>query len=291
MKILITGGTGFIGSHLVKALKEEHELFLLTRRLVSSNIVPDSHIIVFKDNIRELHKFIELNEIESIIHLATLYIAEHQPEDIKDLILSNIYLGTALLEASVHTKVNWFLNIGTIWQNYNSAPLSDEYNPVNLYAATKQAFMTVAKYYEETTGIRFITLKLCDTYGSGDKRRKIMDLFKECAETGNPLKMSEGLQLIDIIHVDYVIEGINILINKLSTNSKDLKDEYVVSSGRHITLRQLASDYENKFKVKLNLEWGTRPYRKREVMVPYQGQNILKENNNLIYNKLGGGIK
>lgn len=70
-----------------------------------------------------------------------------------------------MLEACKKAETKWFLNTGTIWQNYNVSDKSDEYNPVDLYAASKQAFITMAKYYTETSKLRFCTLKLCDTYG------------------------------------------------------------------------------------------------------------------------------
>lgn len=275
MRILITGGTGFIGRHLIQALLNKQEVFLLSRREVKIQGIPDENIFVFNDNIPSLKNFINQNKIQGVIHLAAYYVAEHKAEDLKNLILSNILLGTSILEAIVNTEVKWFINIGTIWQNYNVRPYSDEYNPVNLYAATKQAFLTIAKYYEETTDIKFVTLKLCDTYGEGDTRRKIINLFWENAKSGNLLEMSEGEQLIDIVHVQTVIKGINKLIEKISSEPDSLKSEYVITSGRQISLRELALDFENKNKVKLNIKWGARNYRKREVMKPYKGYNIL----------------
>ena len=82
--------------------------------------------------------------MEGIIHLASLYLASHRPDQVADLVNANILLGTSLLEAAKLAGVRWFLNTGTIWQNYQSPECSDEYHPVNLYAATKQAFITMA---------------------------------------------------------------------------------------------------------------------------------------------------
>lgn len=274
MRILITGATGFVGRNLYSYLNTRHTLYALTRESSDSSVIAPDHSYVFNGDIDHLKDYLVIEKIDGIIHLATMYVAEHESNQIRDMILSNVYLGTAVLDAASRAGVKWFINIGTIWQNYNSPDYSDKYNPVNLYAATKQAFMTMAKFYTETTPIRFCTLKLCDTYGANDTRRKIMDLFKTIAESGETLDMSEGEQLIDIVHISVVTDAINTLINRISQPDKEILPEYVVTSGRQIPLRRLAQEYEERNNVKLNIKWGARPYRKREVMHPYIGIDI-----------------
>jgi nucleoside-diphosphate-sugar epimerase len=216
-----------------------------------------------------LADYIKSNEIEGIIHLASLYLTVHTPEQVKELVLSNVYFGTAVLEAaSLAGSVKWFLNTGSIWQNYNVK--GTEYNPVNLYAATKQAFIDMAKYYSDVFGIRFCTLKLCDTYGPNDTRRKIFKLFKDYSESGELLKMSPGNQKIDLIYITDIIAGFTRLAELLASDAK-LGDEYVLTSGDQIPLKELAHLFCNVSGRKLNIEWGGRPYRDREVMVPWKG--------------------
>ena len=296
MNILVTGATGYIGSNIVREMSIKHNLYILVRPKSKVENFPTSKVFIFNDNISLLSSFLNENKIDGVIHLASSVIVEHKPEQIKDLILSNIYLGTAILEACVNTKVRWFLNTGTIWQNYNSPDYEDKYNPVNLYAATKQAFMIMAKYYTETSEIRFCTLKLCDTYGPGDTRRKVMSLFEEIAKSGATLDMSPGEQKLDLLHIDDVVKGFETLANLLNDKNTDLRDEYVLSSGKQISLKELAAQYEKEHNVKLNINWGGRPYRKREVMKPYIGNDLpIYENKISILNlphrliKVNGG--
>lgn len=274
MNILVTGATGYIGSNIVKKMSLKNNIYILARPQSKIKDFPLDKVFIFEDNIKQLSQFLNENKIDGIIHLASCVIIEHTPEQIKDLILSNIYLGTAILEACVNTGVRWFLNTGTIWQNYNSPDFEDQYNPVNLYAATKQAFMVMAKYYTETSNIHFCTLKLCDTFGPGDPRRKVMSLFEEIAKTGKTLDMSPGEQKLDLLYIDDVVKGFESLVNLLNKDTKDLREEYVLSSGKQISLRELAAQYEKEHDVKLNINWGGRPYRKREVMIPYKGNTI-----------------
>lgn len=274
MKILITGATGFIGRNLIARMIDEHELHLLVRPNSDISEIGVDNIYVFTDDILELSDYLKDNAIDGIIHLASLYITEHKPEQVKDIVLSNIYFGTALLEACKLANIKWFLNTGTIWQNYNSPDYSDLYNPVNLYAASKQAFITMARFYSETTSIRFCTLKLCDTYGENDTRKKIFTLFGQIAKSGELLNMSPGEQKLDILHISDVVDGF-VHLATLLNDRKNSRNEYVLSCGYQRSLKEWARLYEERNKVTLNINWGGREYRQREVMKPYVG-NILE---------------
>ena len=268
MRILVTGATGFIGTNLTRDLRKKHNLFILGQFEGDPEKL-DLPGIVMSDDIPRLADYMKTNEIEGIIHLASLYLTVHKPEEIKNLVSSNVYFGTAVLEAaSIAGCVKWFLNTGSIWQNYNVKGM--DYNPVNLYAATKQAFIDMAKYYTDVFGIRFCTLKLCDTYGPNDTRRKLFMLFKDYSESGEVLKMSPGEQLIDLIYITDIIAGFTHLAELLASDI-ELGEEYVLTSGRQIPLKELANLFCEVSGRKLNIEWGGRSYRDREVMVPWKG--------------------
>lgn len=271
MRILVTGATGFIGTNLTRELRKQHNLFILGQFEGDPEKL-ELPGIVMTDDIQRLAGYIKDNQIEGVIHLASLYLTVHTPAQVKDLVSSNVYFGTAVLEAaSLAGTVKWFLNTGSIWQNYNTKGM--EYNPVNLYAATKQAFIDMAKYYSDVFGIRFCTLKLCDTYGPNDTRRKIFKLFKDYSESGEVLAMSPGEQKIDLIYITDIIEGFTRLAELLASDV-ELGDEYVLTSGKQIPLKELAQMFSDVSGRKLNIEWGGRPYRDREVMVPWKGTPV-----------------
>ena len=268
MNILVTGATGFIGTHLVEELRKSHQVFILGQFPGDPEKLDLPGYIV-DDDIPRLAEYMREHKISGIIHLASLYLTVHKPEQIRTLVDSNVFFGTTVLEAaSLSGCVRWFLNTGSIWQNFRSS--SDAYRPVNLYAATKQAFIDMARYYTDVFGIRFCTLKLCDTYGPGDPRPKIFKLFKDCSESGEVLKMSPGEQLLDILYISDVVSGFCRLVELLSSD-KQLGEQYVLSSGEHRSLRSLAAAFERISGRPLPIEWGGRPYREREVMVPWRG--------------------
>lgn len=274
MNILITGATGFIGRNLTPFLiKEGHNIHALIRPTTKPDFLFTDKVVVFEDDIPALADYLKSNRIDGIIHLATLYLNTHRPEQIAELVKSNVYLGTAILEAAVAANVKWFLNTGTIWQNFNAPAYSKQYCPVNLYAASKQAFVDMAKYYVEMSDIRFATLKLCDTYGENDTRKKIYSLFEQIAKTGETLDMSPGEQKMDLVHISKVLDSF-LKLTELLHSDDEFEDEYVVSSGQHRTLKEIAEQYEIAHNVKLNINWGGKPYRNREVMEPYIGKEI-----------------
>lgn len=275
MKILITGATGFIGSYLTKKILQDNNVLhaIVRRSSKKSNLDNRIKIFEFDNNTVELTSYMNREKFEGVIHLASLFLSSHKSEDVTNLINSNILFPTVLLEACVENDVKWFINTGTFTQHYKNK----RYSPVNLYSATKQAFEDVAKYYIETSNINFVTIKLFDTFGAGDRRPKIFSLWSKMAKTKDVLDMSPGEQIIDINYVENVADGYMRMAKLLSSNSGiQFKGKtFTLSSGERHTLRQLAKIFEKATNEKLNINWGKRAYRDREVMVPWEkGNNV-----------------
>jgi len=269
MKLIITGANGFIGKHLCKRLQAEGWSFtcLVRPESVRTFFVDNGiHTIQMDGDASSLAEIFKKENATGVVHLASHFVAEHQEKDLGPLVQSNVLFGTQVLDASVKAGVKWFLNTGTFWQHYNGSA----YDPVNLYAATKQALEDIGRYYANAHGLRFCTLKLCDTYGPNDTRNKIFNLWEKIAESGESINMSPGDQLIDIVHVDRVVGSYIRLIAALDAGGIDEEncESYYVSSNIKISLKELAQEYERTNQVKLNINWGGRSYRRREVMAP-----------------------
>lgn len=276
MKILVTGATGFIGKHLTaRLIKNDHTVFAVVRASTDTKELRRAKIktYVFDDNVDKLMVFMNKEKFDGVIHLASLFLAAHKPEDIKGLVDSNVLFGANLLEASIQSNVSWFINTGTFWQHYQN----NNYSPVNLYAATKQAFEDIARYYTETSTINFVTIKLNDTFGPLDVRPKVLNLLSKISQSGEGLDMSPGEQLIDISFIDNVIDGYIQLTKLLSqAGAKKLRGKsFAINSGEVRSLKELTKVFARATKSKLNINWGKREYRPREVMVPWnKGQSV-----------------
>ena len=117
-KILLTGSTGFIGSHLLKELSKDNKIITIIRKKIKKNKKKNIIEISFK-NYDELNLKLRKIKADIIIHCATHYIKNHTFKDIKKLVESNILFGNIILENVELMKVKKFINFSTIWENYN----------------------------------------------------------------------------------------------------------------------------------------------------------------------------
>ncbi len=263
MTILLTGGTGFIGSHLIKVLLSSgHKVGMTVRKKSGSKPLGelDSRVNCYEVDTYESFEqmFTELQP-DCVFHLATLYINKHEPKDIPDILSSNITFGTKLLEAMSRTNCRKIINFGTRWQHVSD----DRYNPANLYAASKEAFLCILKFYNKL-GIKSKTIELCDTFGSGDTRKKVIDLMIDACKRNQSVDMSPGDQVLDIVSVDDVCD----YINRSCVDDVFFDNTCISISGNQVKLKDLGSIIEGYFNTANILKWGNIPYRENEVMVP-----------------------
>ncbi len=268
-RALVTGATGFIGSNLVKSLIQDgwsvHVIVRPGSALAdlegkASGIVCHVH----DGSSRGMVDLVGQANPDVVFHLASCFLAQHRPEDIENLIGSNLLFSTQLAEAMVANGVTRLLNTGTSWQHH----LNADYLPVNLYAATKQAFEDILSYYVDAHGLRVMTLALFDTYGPGDPRQKFVSLLWKTALSGQELAMSPGEQLVDIVYIDDVLDAFFVAADLLLGQAEGHL-RYGISSGQPIRLVDLAKAFEDATGLTLPITWGGRSYRPREVMKPW----------------------
>ena len=201
---------------------------------------------------------------EAIFHLAAHALAAHESRQVESLVQSNILFGTQLLESAVKSGVRYFVNTGTFWQHYRS----EAYNPVSLYAAMKQAFEAILVYYQNAHSLRCTTLELTDTYGPCDHRKKLFHQLKQAQTSGVPLLMTPGMQCIDLVYIDDVVDGFLQALHLIETEERICGMNFSISSGRNLTLREVVSLFEAISGAPVPIVWGGKPYRTREVMQP-----------------------
>lgn len=276
-RALVTGATGYVGSNVTKRLViEGWDVHIVVRpKSILDAIDAVLPSITSHEHDGTTHGMIRIvgdAQPEVVFHLASSFLAQHRPEDVETLISSNLLFSTQLAEAMAVNQVKLLINTSTSWQHHENA----EYNPVNLYAATKQAFEDILAYYIDAHGLNVITLALFDTYGPNDPRPKLISLLWNTALSQEPLAMSPGEQMIDLVHIDDVVDAFIISVGQLLQQSQGHM-RYGISSGMPLRLIDLVAAFEQATGLKLPIDWGGRPYRPREVMIPWTSYKKLPE--------------
>jgi len=274
VRLLVTGASGFVGGHVLRGLADDGHLMAVVVRRGSdaSRIDGRAEILVHDGSTAGLHDLVDGFRPDAALHLASRFVAQHQPEDIDALIEANLRFGCQLLDAMSRCEVGALVDFGTSWQHFHTAPEApDAYHPVSLYAATKQAFQDLVRFYAEARGLCALTLKLSDTYGPGDTRAKLIALLDRISASGETLAMSPGEQAFNLAHVDDVVGAVRVALERVLAAAPGSVESYAVRGEEQLSLRDFVQLYSEVTGRTVNIAWGERPYRDREVMQPWLG--------------------
>jgi nucleoside-diphosphate-sugar epimerase len=81
--------------------------------------------------------------------------------------------------------------------------------------------------------------------------------------------MSPGEQLIDLVYIDDVVEAFIIAADRLMKGNGEAQEDFAVTSGDPILLKELVEEFARACGRPISIQWGGRPYRPCEVMVPW----------------------
>ncbi len=268
MSVVITGGTGYLGTHLAMRLLNAHEdVHIVRRRGSSITQFPGLNIHFHEDDgsANALIDILERSKPTVVYHLAAHYIPAHEASDIPALVDGNILFGTRLFHAMAHTGCKTLVVVGTTWQHISN----ENPAPATLYAATKAGQELIASYFIDAFGLSAAFVRISDTYGPRDQRKKLFWFLRNAALTGQPLAMSPGEQYLDMIYVEDAIEALCQAGAATQATKPGKANIWIAKAARRYRLRDIVQIWQNVTQYRLSVEWGARAYRPREVMQPW----------------------
>ncbi len=285
MNILLTGATGFVGSHLLDHLLFEHHNVAILKRSTSDtwritdSISAISYVDI--DNEKDLSEVFSKHHIDAVIHTATLYIKrETDPEELRAMNDANITFPTLLLDAAVKNGVMYFVNTGTCFEYALSDTPISETSPTeayNYYAATKLAYENILSYYAKTHPIHAATLNLFYPYGEKDNK-KIIPLILQAYAHDRQLTISKGEQKLDFTYVGDIVKAYSNALSYLSSESYNGYTTFNIGAGKATQIKDLLSHIE-QISGKKGFVNCTNPYPPHDIMHleadTSKAQNIL----------------
>jgi len=268
MKVLISGATGSIGKELTVALcKAGHTVAIIVRdyhkaKSIYSTANYTRSIVIISIGKSNWDEELAAFSPEVVIHLASLLTSRDDMNIIPSLIESNITFGAQLLQALKLTNFKLFINTGTFAEY---AFGGGELNPSYLYSASKTAFHSIIRYYQELSDFKVFNVIPYTVYGQADSQSKIIDIIYKSFFEKQPTSMSGGMQILDFVHIDDVVAFYCMLVDKCAT-SKENWNDFHLGTGAGNTLREVSKLMADKLGLTENINWGVLPYRARDTM-------------------------
>lgn len=250
-RILVTGGAGFIGSHLVNELiKEECEVSILdnfsTGKLENmEHNLNQAKLRLVKGDIRETQKVKKaIGDSEAVFHLAAItsvpYSVTH-PDATRDV---NVNGTLNLLETSLNSSVEYFVFVSScaVYGEAEHLPISEEEptKPLSPYAESKLEAEHQCKMFYDKHGLKTTILRPFNVYGPrmrSDQYGGVIAKFIEHLQSGKPpIIYGDGTQTRDFIHVQDVVNVMKIAVN----NGNAAGQTFNVATGIPTTINQLA---------------------------------------------------
>lgn len=250
MKILLTGGTGFIGSHLVKKLiNSGQEIVLLKRSVSNTSRITDllSQVKPYNIDQTDLEQVFVTEKPDLIIHLATKYIkANPSHAEVKEMSEVNIVLPTTLLRLAEKHGVKYFINTGTCFEyKLSNEPISEEnlIEPYNDYAETKVKFEEVLRKSLKKSSLRAVTLKLFYPYGEKDNR-KLIPIIMDSFILNTAFSLTKGEQKLNLTYVEDIVEAYMKTIEFMASDRYENYEVFNIGSDKAYSVKEVVSMVE-----------------------------------------------
>ncbi len=258
----MTGGLGFIGSHLVESLsKKNHKIMVLTKTLSKRSNIPKSikNLDIKKidiTNFNKVGKIIESFKPDAIIHLAgntSHSISFEKPlQDVDSNTKTTLFLLEKIKNLNLSCKFilgSTFIVIG----KPKKLPVTENTpcNPTTIYGTNRLASEHLCKIYHQVYGINTNIFRITNSYGPREQiipnKNAVNFLIHQAFKNKKISIYNHGEFFRDLIYVDDVIDGINVILKKGKPG-----ELYWISSGKKLWFKKLAMLLQKFTNCKIN---------------------------------------
>lgn len=258
-KVLITGGAGFIGSHIVEKLLENNYNVIIIDNLSSGSIenIPNSDTLkLYQLNIEkdDLELVFQKEAPDYVIHLAAQtsvnFSISHPYYDAN----MNVMASIKLLELCKKYNIRKFITASSaaIYGNPKYLPIDENHptEPMSQYGLSK---LTMEKYIK-LSGIPYIIFRFSNAYGPRQKSSKesgVVAIFNNAMKNNEPINIyGDGEQIRDFIYIEDIA---NICIKAINSN---VENEIInFSTNKGVSLNQLFKVMKSLYNYTLNANY------------------------------------
>lgn len=271
MKIFLTGGTGFIGSHFINdGIAEGLSIKALRRSEFS---IPKIKLIKEPEWIDI--SFFDVKEedfigVEAVVHLAA-HSANVPYDTLENCIKYNVNEPLELFRKAYSAGVRRFIVAGTCFEygtageRYHFIPVDAPLEPTNSYATSKAMASLAFRQFAAESKVNLSIHRIFQVFGEGELPSRLWPSLKRAAELGEDFPMTKGEQIRDFIDVkDVSMYFVKICLE--GSNGNKNFEIFNVGSGNPQSLIDFSKYWWKQWKSTSRLKIGEIPYREGEVM-------------------------
>ena len=258
-RILITGGTGFVGRQIARSLSKKNVEITLVVRSGKENTLKDissvKKVITSQDVFAEDWNWWKnaCKGIDTVIHAAWYVEPGQYLESEKN---AECLIGSLeLARGAACAKVGKFIGIGTCFEyelSKSRLSIQTPLKPLTTYAAAKTSLFTFCSTYLPVRGIEFAWCRLFYLYGEGEDERRLVPYVRGKISKGETAELTEGKQIRD--YLDVYQAGDQIAEVALGTGVGPVN----ICSGLGTTVRELAEKIADEYGRRDLLKFGSR---------------------------------
>jgi UDP-glucose 4-epimerase len=241
-KVLVTGGLGFVGSHLSRSLLDEgYELTILDTRNPSDSIRPSPGCSVVKVDIcngQSIANYLESNPQDTIIHLAAITGVARSTERPKETFEVNVHGTYNVAMAAMESGANMIFSSSREVYGNTAGRLSIEDDPLipnNLYGLSKMLSENIICWIAERFGLDYTILRFTNIYGTGGDQYNAQAMIRRAIAEGF-VEIFGGSQVLNLLHVEDATRA----IVRCLRNSRASREKFNVCGPDNISVTELS---------------------------------------------------